>query len=235
MTTLSVCYDSRRVFNRHLRWRYTKFLLPWRSVAEKLGLWDVCSGLDKFWDQLERMCVQTARIGRLSVRFSELRRQVRSTLHWHPNQRFSRSISWVGVYGQPQSLNATRRPAVFHAIATMADVVRPSSLPPVHPAPHLSRQTDVIQGNACQPRGRNWTTGRTCTASPLLRGVDFGYSPTRPPRCTSPCWSGKPDLPPSSPTAWPAWQFAQSRTKTPRRQLRWGRGSESSAAASVRL
>ena len=49
------------MFNRHLRWRYAKFLLPWRSVAEKLGLRDVCSGLDKFWDQLERTCVQWAR------------------------------------------------------------------------------------------------------------------------------------------------------------------------------
>ncbi|CAM9802911.1 unnamed protein product, partial [Ectocarpus fasciculatus] len=42
------------VFNRHLRWRHTKFLLPWRSVAEKLGLSSVCSGLDKFWDQMQR-------------------------------------------------------------------------------------------------------------------------------------------------------------------------------------
>lgn len=44
----------RRAFDRHLRWRHAKFLLPWRSVAEKLGLREVCSGLDNFWGQMQR-------------------------------------------------------------------------------------------------------------------------------------------------------------------------------------
>ncbi|CAM9108741.1 unnamed protein product [Ectocarpus sp. 4 AP-2014] len=46
--------EAWRVFNQHLRWRHTKFILPWRSVAEKMGLPSVCSGLDKFWDQMQR-------------------------------------------------------------------------------------------------------------------------------------------------------------------------------------
>lgn len=47
-------YFSFRVFNRHILWRHDKFLLPWKTVAAKLGLPDVCSGLGSFWGQMER-------------------------------------------------------------------------------------------------------------------------------------------------------------------------------------
>ncbi|CAM9921798.1 unnamed protein product, partial [Hapterophycus canaliculatus] len=46
--------EAWRAFDRHLRWRHAKFILPWRSVAEKLGLPEVCSGLDNFWGQMQR-------------------------------------------------------------------------------------------------------------------------------------------------------------------------------------
>eukprot|EP00752_Nemacystus_decipiens_P002507 g2354.t3 len=52
-------------FNRHLLWRHDKFLLPWTTVAAKLGLPDLCSGLRSFWGQIQRSTKMSAEGGKV--------------------------------------------------------------------------------------------------------------------------------------------------------------------------
>eukprot|EP00752_Nemacystus_decipiens_P002506 g2354.t2 len=49
----------------HLLWRHDKFLLPWTTVAAKLGLPDLCSGLRSFWGQIQRSTKMSAEGGKV--------------------------------------------------------------------------------------------------------------------------------------------------------------------------
>eukprot|EP00903_Cladosiphon_okamuranus_P015168 g14024.t2 len=57
--------EAWRIFNRHILYRRERFLLPWRTVAAKLGLMDLCSGLDSFWAQMQRSMKMSAEGGKV--------------------------------------------------------------------------------------------------------------------------------------------------------------------------
>ncbi|CAM9113189.1 unnamed protein product [Ascophyllum nodosum] len=53
--------EAWRVFDLHLEWRHTKYILPWKTTAETLGLNDVASGVQKFWGQVRQAGIMAAK------------------------------------------------------------------------------------------------------------------------------------------------------------------------------